>query len=81
MLLLVDFYESSEVYRLCIYSGPRAVEVINSSSEKLGGAKVVASAVVPDEVSKIQDILRKWCDLDKVDLILTLGTLVDLSGL
>ncbi|KAJ8634423.1 hypothetical protein MRB53_027759 [Persea americana] len=54
-------------------SGPRAISVVNSSSEKLGGARVFATAVVPDEVDKIQDCLKKWCDIDKVDLILTLG--------
>ncbi|XP_008787719.1 molybdopterin biosynthesis protein CNX1 [Phoenix dactylifera] len=54
-------------------SGPRAISVVNSSSESLGGAHVVATAVVPDEVDKIKDVLQKWSDIDKVDLILTLG--------
>jgi len=59
---------------LQINSGPRAVSVINSSSERLGGARVVASAVVPDNVAKIQDILRRWSDIEQMDLIITLGT-------
>ncbi|KAG9457381.1 hypothetical protein H6P81_001889 [Aristolochia fimbriata] len=54
-------------------SGPRAVRFINSCSEKLGGARVFATAVVPDEVGKIQEVIRTWSDIDKVDLILTLG--------
>lgn len=54
-------------------SGPRAVSVVNSSSEKLGGATVVATAVVSDEVDKIKDILVQWSDVDHVNLILTLG--------
>ncbi|GAB4824561.1 calnexin Cnx1 [Ancistrocladus abbreviatus] len=54
-------------------SGPRAVSVVNSSSEKLGGAKVVAAAVVPDDRSKIKDVLQRWSDVEKMDLILTLG--------
>ncbi|KOM46729.1 hypothetical protein LR48_Vigan07g043300 [Vigna angularis] len=54
-------------------SGPRAVSVINSSSEKLGGARVVATAVVPDNVAKIQNILRRWSDIEQMDLIITLG--------
>ncbi|XP_074296472.1 molybdopterin biosynthesis protein CNX1-like isoform X2 [Silene latifolia] len=54
-------------------SGPRAIALINSSSEKLGGAKVVATAVVPDDIPKIKEILRRWSDVDKIDLILTLG--------
>lgn len=58
---------------LCVCSGPRAISVVNSSSESLGGAHVVATAVVPDEVDKIKDVLQKWSDVDKVDLILTLG--------
>lgn len=46
---------------LCYFSGPRVVSVIDSSLEKkLEGAKVVATAVVPDEVERIKDILQKW---------------------
>lgn len=54
-------------------SGPRAISVVNSSSERLGGARVVATAVVADDVSKIKEILQKWSDVDRMDLILTLG--------
>lgn len=54
-------------------SGPRAVSVVNSSSEKLGGARVVSTAVVADDVSEIKDVLQRWSDIDKMDLILTLG--------
>ncbi|RVW76404.1 Molybdopterin biosynthesis protein CNX1 [Vitis vinifera] len=53
--------------------GPRAISVVNSSSERLGGARVVATAVVADDVSKIKEILQKWSDVDRMDLILTLG--------
>ncbi|GMN47093.1 hypothetical protein TIFTF001_016272 [Ficus carica] len=56
-----------------ILNGPRAVSVVNSSAGRLGGARVVLTGAVPDEVSKIKDVLLKWCDIDKVDLILTLG--------
>ncbi|KAJ0026011.1 hypothetical protein Pint_07026 [Pistacia integerrima] len=54
-------------------SGPRAVSVVNSSSERLGGARVVATAVVPDDVGKIKDVIQRWSDIDGMDLILTLG--------
>ncbi|KAK8960827.1 Molybdopterin biosynthesis protein CNX1 [Platanthera guangdongensis] len=54
-------------------SGPKAISVISSSSEALGGAFIVTTAVVPDEVDKIKEILKKWSDIDRVDLILTLG--------
>ncbi|KAJ7960384.1 Molybdopterin biosynthesis protein CNX1 [Quillaja saponaria] len=54
-------------------SGPRAVSVVNSSSERLGGAKVVATSVVPDDVGQIQNILRRWSDIEMMDLIITLG--------
>lgn len=46
---------------------------MNSSSEKLGGAKVAATDVVPDDVGKIREVLHRWSDIDKMDLILTLG--------
>ncbi|KAL0370272.1 UNVERIFIED_CONTAM: Molybdopterin biosynthesis protein CNX1 [Sesamum angustifolium] len=55
------------------WSGPRAVSVVDSSSEKLGGARVAATAVVPDEIPKIKEALERWSDVDKMDLILTLG--------
>lgn len=54
-------------------SGPRAVSVVNSSSEKLGGVKVITTAVVPDEIPRIKELLERWSDVDKMDLILTLG--------
>ena len=47
--------------------------MVNASSERLGGAKVVSTAVVPDDVPKIKDVLQRWCDVDKVDLIIALG--------
>lgn len=49
---------------------------MNSASEQLGGARVVATAVVPDEIPKIKESLERLSDIDKVDLILTLGMLV-----
>ncbi|XP_057441545.1 molybdopterin biosynthesis protein CNX1 isoform X2 [Lotus japonicus] len=56
-------------------AGPdrRAVSVINSSSKRLGGARVVETAVVPDNVAKIQNILRRWSDIEQMDFIITLG--------
>ncbi|KAK4482777.1 hypothetical protein RD792_009945 [Penstemon davidsonii] len=54
-------------------SGPRGVSVVNSASERLGGARVVTTAVVPDEIPKIMELLERWSDVDKMDLILTLG--------
>ncbi|KAL7614531.1 hypothetical protein Lser_V15G05928 [Lactuca serriola] len=54
-------------------SGPRAVSVVESCSEKLGGATVAATDVVPDEIENIREILKRWSDVDKMDLILTLG--------
>lgn len=54
-------------------SGPRAVSVVSSLSEKLGGARVAATGVVADEIEEIREILKKWSDVDKMDMILTLG--------
>ncbi|MCI33154.1 molybdopterin biosynthesis protein CNX1-like, partial [Trifolium medium] len=66
--LASKFADSSQ-----LNSGPRAVSVINSSSERLGGARVAATSVVPDNIAKIQDILRRWSDNEQMDLIITLG--------
>nr|XP_027105046.1 molybdopterin biosynthesis protein CNX1-like isoform X1 [Coffea arabica] len=54
-------------------SGPRAISFVNSASEKLGGARVAATAVVSDDVLQIKDTLLSWSDVEKMDLILTLG--------
>lgn len=54
-------------------SGPRAVEMIKKCSERLGGARVFATAVVHDDIFEIQQILKKWSDQDKVQLIITTG--------
>lgn len=51
------------------------MEVVNQLSEKLGGAKVVATAAVQDIVEDIQEVLKKWSDHDKVHLIITTGLL------
>lgn len=53
-------------------SGPRAVSVVNSASEKLG-VMVAATAVVSDDIPNIKEILQRWSDVEKMDLILTLG--------
>ncbi|XP_024965105.1 molybdopterin biosynthesis protein CNX1-like [Cynara cardunculus var. scolymus] len=34
---------------------------------------VAATAVVPDEIENIKEILQRWSDVDKMDLVLTLG--------
>lgn len=54
-------------------SGPRAVSVVNSFSDKMGGACIVATRVVPDDINMIKEVLQTWCDHDKIDLVLTLG--------
>eukprot|EP00276_Gloeochaete_wittrockiana_P009403 CAMPEP_0184658802 /NCGR_PEP_ID=MMETSP0308-20130426/26987_1 /TAXON_ID=38269 /ORGANISM="Gloeochaete witrockiana, Strain SAG 46.84" /LENGTH=168 /DNA_ID=CAMNT_0027098085 /DNA_START=41 /DNA_END=547 /DNA_ORIENTATION=+ len=47
-----------------------AVQVVEAS---LPNAKVVATAVVPDEIDRIQEYLLKWADVDRLHLILTSG--------
>lgn len=59
-----------------ICSGPRAVSVWNSSLEKLGGARVVLTAVVSDDVSKLKAVLQKWSYNDRMDLILDLNAIL-----
>lgn len=68
---LSDFSKFDKSILRC--SGPRAVEVINGVSERLGGALVVATDVVPDSVEAIQAVLKRWSDVDHVNLIITTG--------
>ena len=50
-------------------SGPALRGVI----EKYFDEEVDLAAIVPDDKRKISATLRKWCDTDKLDLILTTG--------
>lgn len=50
------------------------MEVIKGVSDRLGGASVVATSMVPDNVESIQEVLKQWSDVDNVNLILTTGT-------
>jgi len=49
-------------------SGPALVEIVQSS-----GWYVTQQAVVPDNVSEIQDMLKTWADSEEMDVILTTG--------
>lgn len=62
-------------------SGPRAVEVIQSVSDRLGGATIAATSVVPDDVVAIQEVLKRWSDVDHLNLILTTGSSLTLNSL
>jgi hypothetical protein len=53
--------------------GPAAVKAVEKLSERLGGVKVVDTKVVPDEVDPIQAAIKKWCDEDKMSLVITTG--------
>ena len=50
-------------------SGPALREIV----KKYFDEEVELDAIVPDEARKISATLRKWCDRDKLDLILTTG--------
>lgn len=50
------------------------MEVIQSVSERLGGATIAATSVVPDDVVAIQQVLKRWSDVDHLNLILTTGS-------
>eukprot|EP00899_Mesostigma_viride_P012740 jgi/Mesvir1/21467/Mv03923-RA.1 len=54
-------------------SGPAGVAAIQAASERLGGATVMATAVVPDVAADISATLISWADEKRLDLILTLG--------
>ncbi len=51
-------------------SGPLLVRMLE---EQLAGAKVVATAIVPDDIEGIQAFIREWADEQQVALILTTG--------
>lgn len=49
-------------------SGPALVSAVQEQ-----GWQVIATAIVPDEMHAIQQVLITWCDLGAADLILTTG--------
>lgn len=53
--------------------GPAAVAAVQKLGERVGGVTVVDTKVVPDEVDQIQAAIKKWCDEDKVSLVITTG--------
>lgn len=50
-------------------AGPLIAEIVRSALQ----AEVEQAAVVPDEQDQIAAMLRRWCDEQDVDLILTTG--------
>lgn len=75
-LTLIDlnnkFFEVDHLSSL-IFSGPRAVAAIEKLSSHLGGARVVATSAVPDEIEAIQSALKKWVDEEGISLVITTG--------
>jgi molybdenum cofactor synthesis domain-containing protein len=51
-------------------SGPLIREMIETH---LPGAQIRQQAVVPDDLATIKDELVRWCDQERVDLLLTTG--------
>jgi molybdopterin adenylyltransferase len=51
-------------------SGPLIREMIET---RLPGAQIRRQAVVPDDLATIKDELMRWCDQERVDLLLTTG--------
>jgi len=47
-------------------------KIISERLEKLG-INVVESKVIPDDVNKIESLLKQFCDEQKIDLVLTCG--------
>ena len=45
-------------------AGPLVAEILNSA-----GYQVVQTALVPDEQSQIEEVLRRWADEETSDLI------------
>ncbi len=50
-------------------SGPLLAQIVQQRLPAL----VVAAAIVPDVRNLIEETLRRWCDEDEIDLILTTG--------
>lgn len=53
-------------------SGPLLEKLINESN-KISGGKVILKLCVPDEEDKIEEVLKEWSDVHKVNVILTTG--------
>lgn len=49
-------------------SGPAIVELVRAA-----GWDVAAEAIVPDEEAAIAEQLRRWADVDRLDVVLTTG--------
>lgn len=56
-------------------TGPaiEALLVAQGTSSTTGPMQVVARELVPDEAERIAEVLRRWCDGDGCDLVLTNG--------
>ena len=50
-------------------TGPALVELLTSK----GSFNVMEKACVPDEPNQIQTLVRSWCDVSKLDLVITTG--------
>ncbi|KAJ0024170.1 hypothetical protein Pint_07046 [Pistacia integerrima] len=64
---------SEHTFKVAILTVSDKVVLGTGPDRRLGGVKVVATAVVPDDVGKIKDVIQRWSDIDGMDLILTLG--------
>ncbi|KAJ0025443.1 hypothetical protein Pint_07081 [Pistacia integerrima] len=64
---------SEDTFKVAILTVSDTVALGTGPDQRLGGARVVATAVVPDDVGKIKDVIQRWSDIDGMDLILTLG--------
>lgn len=69
-LLTVSDRASQGVYE--DLSGP-AMRKLLTDEPKPYDVTVLAEQIVPDEVDQIQAVVKKWCDDDSVDLVLTSG--------
>lgn len=79
-VLTVSDRASANLYESGDLSGPAVIQSVESIIEKLStkespvAFKVVAKSTVPDEVERIQEQLKAWCEnTGQVDLIFTTG--------
>jgi len=54
-------------------SGPAMVEFLTQTPSLKFQSEIFATAVIPDDIEKIQQKVLEWCDDDKVNVIFTSG--------
>ena len=54
-------------------SGPTLKTVFEQASKENNTFNVIRSAIIPDELEQIQNIVKQWSDNEKLDIVVTTG--------